>query len=199
MPRNVKRFFMPTIKLLSITLLSCLLFLGLFFLFKSTGWLGKFSNVQELKKIILSAGFFSYSVFVALQFLQVTVIPLPASVTTIVGVILFGPFIAFVLSLLSILMGSFFAYFLGRTFGEKLLTWAIGKKKTLQLQNLSKKGNIIFFLMMLFPLFPDDILCIMAGVSNMNFRFFLMTNLVTRTIGIFCLCFLGSIGLNIFI
>ncbi len=199
MLKNVKGYFLPFLKLLTITVVSCSLFVGLFFLFKATGWLGKFSNVQELKKIILSSGFFSYLVFVSLQFLQVTIIPLPASVTTIVGVILFGPLIAFVLSLLAILLGSFFAYFLGRTFGEKLLIWAIGKKKTLQMQNLSKKGQVVFFLMMLFPLFPDDILCIMAGVSNMDFKFFLMTNLVTRTIGIFCLCFLGSIGINFFV
>jgi len=199
MRKIVLRGFLPFLKLTTITAVSCLLFVGLFFLLKATGWLGKFSNVQELKKIILSAGFFSYCVFVALQFLQVTIIPLPASITTIVGVILFGPLVAFILSLLAILLGSFFAYFLGRTFGEKLLFWAIGKKKTLQMQNLSKKGRIIFFLMMLFPFFPDDILCIMAGVSNMDFRFFLMTNLVTRTVGIFCLCFLGNIGINFFV
>jgi len=199
MLKNVKGYFLPFLKLMTITVISCSLFVGLFFLFKATGWMGKFSNVQELKKIILSSGFFSYLVFVSLQFLQVTIIPLPASVTTIVGVILFGPLIAFVLSLLAILLGSFFAYFLGRTFGEKLLIWAIGKKKTLQMQSLSKKGQVVFFLMMLFPLFPDDILCIMAGVSNMDFKFFLMTNLVTRTIGIFCLCFLGSIGINFFV
>jgi len=199
MLKNVKGYFLPFLKLMTITVVSCSLFVGLFFLFKATGWLGKFSNVQELKKIILSSGFFSYLVFVSLQFLQVTIIPLPASVTTIVGVILFGPLIAFVLSLLAILLGSFFAYFLGRTFGDKLLIWAIGKKKTLQMQSLSKKGQVVFFLMMLFPLFPDDILCIMAGVSNMDFKFFLMTNLVTRTIGSFCLCFLGSIGINFFV
>ncbi len=193
-----KNNILPAVRVTFVTIVSCVLFVGLFFLFKRAGWLGKFQNVQELKKIILSAGFFSYFVFVALQFLQVTIIPLPASVTTIVGVILFGPWVAFVLSLLAILLGSLFAYFLGRTFGEKLLVWAIGKNKTLAMQNLSKRGNVIFFLMMLFPLFPDDILCIMAGVSNMDFRFFFMTNLVTRTIGIFCLCFLGSVGMGLF-
>ena len=46
--------------------------------------------------------------------------------------------------------------------------------------------------MMLFPFFPDDILCMLAGVINMDFKFYLLTNLITRPIGIFCLCFLGS-------
>lgn len=145
MLKIARGYFLPCLKLLMITVMSCLFFVGLFFLFKATGWLGKFSNVQELKKIISSSGFFSYLVFVVLQFLQVTVIPLPASVTTIVGVILFGPLVAFVLSLLAILLGSFFAYFLGRTFGEKLLIWAIGKKKTLQIQNLSKRDKLFSF------------------------------------------------------
>lgn len=192
------RFFLPILKLLLVGFLACFFFVGLYFLFKQTGWLGKFSNVQELKTIILSAGFFSYSVFVTLQFLQVTFIPLPASVTTIVGVILFGPWVSFTLSLLAILLGSLFAYFLGRTFGVKILIWAIGKESTKEMQKLSKKGYLAFFLMMLFPLFPDDVLCLVAGVTGMDFKFFLVTNLITRTIGIFCLCFLGNLGFNLF-
>lgn len=199
MGKLAKGYFLPFLKLFLLSVLAMIILVGLYFLFRATGWLGKFSNVQELKRIILSAGFFSYFVFVALQFLQVTVLPLPSSLTTIVGVILFGPFVAFGLSLLAILLGSLFAYYLGKTFGIRMLNWAIGEKKTLQMQNLSKKGNILFFFMMLFPLFPDDILCIWAGVSNMNFRFFLVTNLITRTIGIFCLCFLGNVGVNLFI
>lgn len=181
-----------TVKLLIVVGASILLFVGIYYLLKHTGWLGKFNSIQELKQIILSAGFWSYSVFVVLQFLQVTILPLPASVTTIVGVILFGPAIAFVLSTLAIILGSLFAFILGRNFGTRLLYWIFGKDKTKSFQEKIEKGKFVFFFMMLFPLFPDDILCMLAGVINMDFKFFLLTNLITRPIGIFCLCFLGS-------
>ncbi len=192
MSRHNKAYFLAVLKLFSVFILSCAFFVGLYYLFKSTGWLGNFESVEELKKIIQGAGFYSYSIFVLIQFLQVTILPIPGIVTTIVGVILFGPVIAFFLSLLAILLGSISAYFIGKILGIKVLNWAIGKEKTEVLQNKLKKGKYVFFLMMLFPFFPDDILCILAGVINMDFKFFLNTNLITRTIGIFSTCFLGS-------
>ena len=151
--------------------------------------------MQELKQLILNCGFLSYAVFVIVQFLQVIILPIPAFLVTIVGVILFGPFISFLLSLLAILLGSIVAYFLGKIIGIKLLIWAIGQQKTNLLQEKLKKGKYVYFLMMLFPFFPDDILCMLAGVINMDFKFFLYTNLITRTIGIFSLCFIGGGGI----
>ncbi|MBQ9793198.1 MAG: TVP38/TMEM64 family protein [Clostridia bacterium] len=189
---KIKSIFIPIIKLSLITISSCLFFIGVYFILKRTGWIGKFSNIQELKTIILSSGFWSYCVFVVLQFLQVTILPMPAMVTTIVGVIIFGPFISFLLSTLAILLGSIFAYYLGKLFGIKLLYWAIGKDKTKTFQNKMQKGKYIFFLMMLFPFFPDDILCMLSGVLNMDFKFFLITNLITRPISLFCLCFVST-------
>lgn len=190
--KNKKKKVKNWLKIILIFLAVFVLFIGLYFMLKHTGFLKKFNNLQEIKLLIKSAGFWSYSVFAVLQFLQVTLIPLPASLTTIAGVILFGPLTAFLISNLSIILGSVFAYACGKFLGEKFLTKFISKEKIKNFQKLFEKGNFIFFIMMLFPFFPDDILCLVAGLSNMNFRFFLLTNLITRTIGLFCLCFLGS-------
>lgn len=187
-----KEYILPIIKLMVVTILSVLFFVGIYFILKKTGVIGKFNNIEELKILILSSGFWCYAVFVFLQFLQVTILPIPAMVTTIVGVIIFGPFIAFLLSTLAILLGSVFAYILGKLFGMKLLHWSIGKQKTAYFQEKLKKGKFIFFIMMLFPFFPDDILCMLAGVINLDFKFFLITNLITRPISLFCLCFLST-------
>ena len=53
-------------------------------------------------------------------------------------------------------------------------------------------GKYLFFLMMMFPLFPDDILCAVAGVTNMSFNFFFWTNVLARGLGIACTVFFGS-------
>lgn len=192
MEKNIKNTLLSIAKLTTIFLLSISFFILLYFVLKDTGVIGKFSNVSELKTIILNAGALSYALFSLLQFLQVTFIPLPASVTTIVGVILFGPIKAFAISLFAILCGSFVAYFLGRVFGNKILPWAIGHDKSEDVSNLLAKGKIPFFFMMLLPFFPDDLLCLLAGVSKMDFRFFLITNIITRSIGLFCLCFISG-------
>ena len=88
--------------------------------------------------------------------------------------------------------GSLVAYFLGRLFGSKVLPWAIGQNKAEDISKLLEKGKVAFFFMMLFPFFPDDLLCLLAGVSKMDFKFFILTNIVTRTLGLFCLCFIGG-------
>lgn len=174
-------------------ILSCLLFLFVFVVFERTNITNSFFQINKLKQTILSSGFWAYSIFALLQFLQVTLLPLPSSVTTVLGVLLFGPITTFVLSLFAILLGSVFAYFLGKFFGSKVLSFFVGKKNTLQLQNNLKQNYWLFFIMMLLPFFPDDLLCLLAGVINMDFKFFLITNLITRTIGIMSLCFLGNL------
>ena len=187
------------IRLVLIFLITSLVLLVIYLILKKAGIISKFNNLAELKRIILSAGVLSYGLFAILQFLQVTLIPLPSSVTTLAGVIIFGAWSAFIISLLSILLGSLVAYLFGRFFGKNILPWAVGESKASEIENLMAKGKIAFFLMMLFPFFPDDVLCIMAGVSHMNFKFFLVTNLITRTIGLFIFCILGSNIFSIFL
>ena len=48
----------------------------------------------------------------------------------------------------------------------------------------SKKTNIIYFGTILLPIFPDDILCLLAGSIKMNFWWYLIANIVGRAIGL---------------
>ena len=41
-------------------------------------------------------------------------------------------------------------------------------------------------------MFPDDILCLVAGLTDMSWSFFMITNLIARPIGVFLTSFLGS-------
>ena len=152
-----------------------------------------FSSVESLQEAVASTGVWGMSVYVLIQFLQVTFIPLPAMVTTLAGTALFGPFWASILSFIGIMLGSVFAFWLGDKFGEKVCIWIAGKETTDKYSKmLYEKGKYLFFLMMLFPLFPDDILCLIAGMTSMSFRFFITTILITRPIGIVMTCYLGS-------
>ncbi len=149
---------------------------------------------EELQALLEQVGWWKYFLYTLIQFLQVTIIPfIPSSVTTITGTFLFGPLVASLLSLLGILAGSLFAFFLGDKFGEKVVSWIVGKKQMEKYSSLLyDKGKYLFFLMMLFPIFPDDILCLIAGMTTMTYRFFIITNLITRPIGIFLTCYLVS-------
>lgn len=162
-----------------------------YFILKKTGALDKIDDVTDLKNTIKSYGIWSRLFFFALQFLQVTLIPLPSALTTLAGTIVFGPFQAFLISVTAIFLGSLFAFFLGKKFGKPLVRWIIGDSYD-KLETSLTKGKYMFFLMLLFPFFPDDMLCLLVGATNMTYKFFINSVLIARPISLFCLCFVGS-------
>ena len=158
-----------------------------------SGVLQKIDSAEELKEIILSGGVYSYLIFFCIQFLQTTLLPIPAMITTIAGSLVFGVWVTFLLSFLAVMLGSVVSFLLGRKVGRRLAYWVAGEESTIKWQEKLEKGKYVFFLMMLFPVFPDDILCLIVGaVTTMSWKFFLITNLLTRPISIITTCLFGS-------
>lgn len=171
-----------------IVIIAMAIFLPLYF----SGALEKINNIEELKNIILAGGIWSYMIFFTIQFLQVTFLPIPAAATTIAGTLVFGPWITLLISFVAVMLASLFSFWLGRKLGKKIVIWIAGEEDFYKWAAKLGKGKYVFFLMMLFPIFPDDILCLIAGTTNITWKFFIITNLITRPIGIFCTCFLSS-------
>ena len=181
------------VKLLIIALAFVLIFLAIYLPLKFSGTLDKINSAEQLKDIILKGGIYSYLIFFLIQFLQVTFLPIPAVVTTVAGTLVFGPWITFGLSFASIMLASVFSFFLGRKLGRKIVVWVAGEESTLKWEQKLERGKYVFFLMMLFPVFPDDILCLVVGATTkITYKFFIITNLITRPIGLLTTCFLGS-------
>jgi uncharacterized membrane protein YdjX (TVP38/TMEM64 family) len=176
----------------TVLLVITLFLLAIYLPLKLTGTLDNITSTEQLKDLILKSGAWGYATFVLIQFIQVTFVPIPAFITTIAGVLVFGLWPAYLLSLFSILLGSVFAFWLGRRFGRRMVIWVAGEEDTDKLLKQMEKGKYFFFLMMLFPGFPDDIICIVAGITPMSFKFFINTNLITRPIALFIIAFLGS-------
>lgn len=176
-------------------LISCgviaIIFLAIYLPLKLTGSLEKIGNLENLKQV-LSTSAYSYVLFFVVQFVQVVFLPIPAMVTTLAGVFVFGPLNAFFLSLTSVIFASIVAFLLGRRYGKKMLVWVLGQEEADKWQATLSKGKYMFFLMMLFPGFPDDVLCMVAGASKISFKFFLGTNLITRPIVFAGICFFAS-------
>lgn len=180
-------------KTLIVILIFALLFLAIFLPLNLSGALDKINSAEELKEIILQGGVYSYLIFFAIQFLQVVLLPIPAAVTTIAGTLVFGPWITSLISIVAVILASLLSFFIGRKIGRKIVVWIVGEEDTIKWQQRLEKGKFVFFLMMIFPLFPDDILCLVVGATtNISYTFFIVTNLITRPIGIILTCFLGS-------
>ena len=158
-----------------------------------TGVFDRLSNMELIKNFILGTGFWGMGVYIGVQIIQVVFLPLPSIIINLVGVALYGPTVAFLLSSLGVFLGSVIAFGLGRIFGSKLVEWIVGKDKAMEYRMLlSNKGKYMLFLMLLFPLFPDDILCMVAGLTTMSWRYFIIVVLLTRPITIAVMCYMGT-------
>lgn len=159
----------------------------------STGVLEQISSFEVLKQLILDTKQWGIITFLLLTVFQVVVLPIPAMITVLIGVAIYGPLWSFVLSTIGTLIGSFIAFLLGKIFGKKLVIWMIGKEKTDKYAELlNEKGRFAFILMLLFPCFPDDILCLVAGISSMTYKYFLIAVCLTRPVMIAFYSFFGS-------
>lgn len=161
-------------------------------LFEHFDLLEKIDSVEEIRNLILSAGALSYVMFFVLQFLQVTFVPIPSMLTTLAGTIIFGPLTSFIYSSCAIILGSFVAFWLGRRYGNRVLSWVAGKEDAAKFKNKLSRCKYMFCLMLLFPFSPDDILCLIAGTTNMTKKFFMISVCIFRPIAIFFTCFFGG-------
>lgn len=175
-----------------VALFIMLFVLSVYFVLNFCGLWEKLNSVSKFKSFILSLGFYGRSAFVLFQFLQVTFIPIPSPILIIAGSIIYGPFQAGLLSLAGILLGSAFAFFLGKIFGQKIVRFMVGKEAQKKWTKFLNNCKFSFVLMMLLPCFPDDILCLVAGLTDMSWTFFMVTQFITRPIGIFSVSIFSS-------
>lgn len=158
---------------------------GLYFL-KITGILDKIDSIEKLRLYIASFGNLAVILFVIIQFLQVVVLPIPAFITVGAGVLLFGPFYGAIFSCVGIILGSIVAFYIGKIFGYRVAKWLVGKESLDKgLKLIKGKDKIILTFMFLFPFFPDDILCFVAGITTMSPTFFIIMIFITRIISVF--------------
>lgn len=170
-----------------ILLTTCLL---LVYILQRTGFFAVVNSAENLRAYLESAGLWMPVFYALLQFLQVIVLPIPGIVSTAVGVSLFGAFKTVLLSFFGIFLGSVAAFFIGRKWGYKAVAWMVGEEALARWQEkLKGKDYTYLTLMFLLPLFPDDILCFLAGLSSMSNKFFLGMIAITRFVSIFATCY----------
>jgi len=162
------------------------LVLGLLYFLKISGFLNKIGSIQEFREYVASFGGFAIVLFIVLQFLQVVVLPIPAFITVGAGVLLFGPFWGSVYSCIGIILGSIVAFYVGRLLGVRVVKWLIGEESLKKwLRAIKGKDRIVLTFMFIFPFFPDDVLCFIAGITTIKAKFFIGMIFVTRIISVF--------------
>lgn len=157
---------------------------GLFFVFKKTG----ITDIDRLRAIISKAGIWAPIIYILIRIpltILLCFVPACSMIFDLLAVALFGATLkAFIISIASVFACSTIMYILGRTGANKLLEKIVGKEDLEKANKLIKEKGLVFYpVMMAVGGFPDDALVCMAGVTKMNFIYFVISTVVGRGIG----------------
>lgn len=182
-------------KMSIICLFFLMVFLAIYVALLKTGVIIMLQESENISEFIEKSGIWGPVVFILIQFAQVTLIPIPSTITTIAGFVAFNNVgLVTVYSSIGMITGSMFAFFLGRTFGVKLVVWIVGAKSFNKYQKILRgRDKMMLFLMFLLPVFPDDLLCLFAGITTMSYGTFFLMQIITRPIGVS----VSSVGLDV--
>ncbi len=102
---------------------------------------------------------------------------------------------SFFIAFTGVMLSSLIMYLTGRFGGYKLCKKILGEKDCERASTLlNNKGAVFFPLMMMFPMFPDDALVMVAGTLKMSLKWFIPSIVLGRGIGIVTIIFgLGTI------
>lgn len=172
-------------RLVTCIMIFLLIAVTIYYIICKLGLIAKITDIESLRDIISSYGAFMPLLFIAFQFLQVVILPVPGSVSVAVGVALFGPLWCSIYSFIGIVLGSFAAFAIGKWVGYSAICWIVGKDELdAWLKKVKGKDYLILTIMFLLPLFPDDVLCFVAGLSSMTWVYFSVMIVFSRAVSV---------------
>jgi uncharacterized membrane protein YdjX (TVP38/TMEM64 family) len=142
-----------------------------------------FSVGGSFHRYLQGLGIFGPLIFMLVQIIQVIYPVIPGGLTCVVGHALFGPFWGFIYNFTSIFLGSVLAFLLARRFGQGFVKAFVSDQTYDKYMAKLDKGKFFErFLATAFilPCFPDDFLCMVAGLSKMSLKKFIIITIITK-------------------
>ena len=148
---------------------------------------------EDLRRMMDAAGPLAGVVYFVLQMLTVIIAPIPSNVTMLAGALALGFFKALVLGVLAVVLGSVLIFLAARRVGQKTIRkWLDRGVMDKYLPVVQEKQEMFLFLTMLFPFFPDDMICILAGLTSMPLVRFILIMILARPWGLAFAALLGG-------
>ncbi len=157
---------------------------------------GLFRDMERLQTFIRSCGVWAPLVFILMQIMQILLAFIPGGLLLSGGVAAFGPWLGLLYNMVGTLLGSSLNFAIARRWGRPLARRLMPEKTWNRyvgwLDENQRKFQRLFAAAILLPFFPDDALCLVAGLTRMRWSGFLLILLLKLpSVACYSLAYLG--------
>ncbi len=125
---------------------------------------------ETIRAAVLQLGVLAPLGMIFLEWLQVVAAPIPP-VTMVASGYTFGMFPGGLYSWIGMSLGSLTAMLLGRRFGRPVVEKVVSEDHMEKFYHLTEKhGLIVFTVIFILPGFPDDVVCYLAGLTDLDMK-----------------------------
>jgi len=158
------------------------------------GWTLAFDQ-QALTALMQSYGGRAEAMAFLLLVLQVFLAIIPGQALMIVNGYVFGFWKGLLITWSALVLASEVAFWLARRYGRPFAVRFVAPETLRRWDGFTFNQTILFYVLtMLLPLFPNDAMCYVAGLTPMPARRFLAANMLARFIASVALVYLGAFG-----
>lgn len=124
---------------------------------------------------LVKLGILAPCLFILIQIVQVVYPVIPGGLTCVLGHVVFGPFLGFIYNTVGIFIGSLISFMLARKYGAQFAKIFVSDdtyNKYIPCLDKGKYFERFLAAAFILPGFPDDFLCMVAGLGKMSLRKF---------------------------
>lgn len=144
---------------------------------------GILDSKETLSAFIKQAGIWGPPFFIFLQILQTVVPIIPGALTSVAGVFIYGHIVGTIYNYVGIVIGCAIIFYLVRLYGPAFVQSVVSKKTYDKYIGWLDEGNRFerfFIFMMIWPISPADFLCMLAALTKMTFKRYMIIILLCK-------------------
>ncbi len=165
---------------------------------KKTGFISFITDISSMQSYFQSLGIVAYSVYI-LIYIVVALFMFPASVTTIVAGIVFGPVVGGLLALVGSTIGATCAFIVAKYIARDFIVEKFENNPIFDKieKGVLENGTNFLILTRLVPIFPYNVQNYAYGLTNMSVLKFTIVSFICMAPGAFIYAFMaGEIATN---
>lgn len=184
---------MKTVKILSVFMIVALIAI---YYQPITNYLNIITDQESVSAYLQSFGILGPVVLFCLLIAQVFIAIIPGHALMVTAGYVYG-MLGLGIVIVSTILGSEIAFFIARRYGRDLIYKLASQQTVDKWDKVAKNQGVLFyFFSFLLPIFPNDLMCYVAGLATISPKKFFIANVLGRTCTAVIVTMIGMYGLN---